>query len=57
MLNAKDILDLRVEFYDKFYLSSVPYMRLKFIKDGKVVSCWAKVYRGIALKHISENNV
>jgi cytoplasmic iron level regulating protein YaaA (DUF328/UPF0246 family) len=30
---------------------------MKFIKDGKVVSHWAKAYRGIILNTISKNNI
>ncbi len=30
---------------------------MKFIKDGKVVSHWAKAYRGIILKLLSKNNI
>ena len=30
---------------------------MKFIKDGKVVSHWAKAYRGIILKLIARNEI
>ena len=30
---------------------------MKFIKDGKVVSHWAKAYRGIILKLLAQNSV
>ena len=30
---------------------------MKFIKDGKVVSHWAKAYRGIILKLLSMNKI
>ena len=30
---------------------------MKFIKDGKVVSHWAKAYRGIVLNLIAKNNI
>ncbi len=30
---------------------------MKFIKDGKVVSHWAKAYRGIVLKLLSMNKI
>lgn len=30
---------------------------MKFIKDGKVVSHWAKAYRGIILRLLSQNNI
>ena len=55
---AKDeILDLRAGFYDKFYKPNKEYTTLKFIKDGKVVSHWAKAYRGIVLREIAKAGV
>ena len=30
---------------------------MKFIKNGKVVSHWAKAYRGIVLQKLAENNI
>jgi hypothetical protein len=56
-LKDEDILDLRAGFYEKFYKISKPYTTMKFIKDGKVVSHWAKAYRGIILQTISKNNI
>jgi len=53
-LEAEEILDLRAGFYDKFYKPTKPYTTLKFIKDGKVVSHWAKAYRGIVLREIAK---
>ena len=50
-------LDLRAGFYDKFYKPSSPYTTLKFIKNGKVVSHWAKAYRGLVLKETAINNI
>lgn len=52
-----EILDLRAGFYDKFYKPSKAYTTLKFIKDGKVVSHWAKAYRGIVLREIAKANI
>jgi len=52
-LKDEDILDLRAGFYDKFYKPTKNYTTLKFIKDGKVVSHWAKAYRGIVLREIA----
>lgn len=49
-----EILDLRAGFYDKFYKPTKPYTALKFIKEGKVVSHWAKAYRGIVLGEIAK---
>jgi len=52
-LENEDILDLRAVFYDKFYKPTKVYTTLKFIKKGKVVSHWAKAYRGIVLQKIA----
>jgi cytoplasmic iron level regulating protein YaaA (DUF328/UPF0246 family) len=56
-LAEDEILDLRAGFYDKFYKPSKPYTTLKFIKDGKVVSHWAKAYRGIVLREIAKAGI
>ena len=56
-LEDEEILDLRAGFYDKFYKPTKPYTTLKFIKDGKVVSHWAKAYRGIVLREIAKAGV
>lgn len=56
-LEDEDVLDLRAGFYEKFYKLSKPYTTMKFIKDGKVVSHWAKAYRGIILNNIAKNNI
>lgn len=56
-LAEEEILDLRAGFYDKFYKPSKPYTTLKFIKDGKVVSHWAKAYRGIVLREIAKAKI
>jgi cytoplasmic iron level regulating protein YaaA (DUF328/UPF0246 family) len=53
-LKDEDILDLRAGFYDKFYKPTKNYMTLKFIKEGKVVSHWAKAYRGLVLREIAK---
>ena len=53
----EDIIDLRAGFYEKFYKINKPYTTMKFIKDGKVVSHWAKAYRGVILKLIAINNI
>ncbi|MFA6192303.1 MAG: YaaA family protein [Sulfurimonas sp.] len=55
---AKDeILDLRAGYYDKFYKVTKPYLTLKFLKDGKTVSHWAKAYRGIVLRELAKHNI
>ena len=56
-LANEDILDLRAGFYDKFYKPTKPYTTLKFIKGGKVVSHWAKAYRGIVLREVANANI
>ena len=49
-IGEREILDLRAGFYDKFYIPKNPPVTLKFLKEGKVVSHWAKAYRGIVLR-------
>jgi len=56
-LEGKEILDLRAGFYDKFYKPSLPYTTLKFLKNGKVVSHWAKAYRGLVLRHLALHDI
>jgi cytoplasmic iron level regulating protein YaaA (DUF328/UPF0246 family) len=56
-LKEEQILDLRATFYNKFYKPSTPYTTLKFVKEGKVVSHWAKAYRGIVLHHLAKANI
>lgn len=50
-----DILDLRAGYYHKFYKPAHPVTTMKFIKNGKVVSHWAKAYRGIVLRHVAQH--
>ena len=57
ILSEEPYLDLRAGFYHKFYKPSTPYTTLKFIKDGKVVSHWAKAYRGIVLQMLAKNSI
>ncbi len=56
-LAKDDILDLRAGYYDKFYKLSKPYTTLKFLKNGKTISHWAKAYRGIVLREVATHNV
>jgi cytoplasmic iron level regulating protein YaaA (DUF328/UPF0246 family) len=56
-LAEDEILDLRAGFYDKFYKPKKAYTTLKFIKEGKVVSHWAKAYRGIVLREIAKAGI
>ena len=56
-LAEDEILDLRAGYYDKFYKISKPYTTLKFLKNAKSVSHWAKAYRGIVLREVAKNNI
>lgn len=56
-LTGNEILDLRAGYYDKFYKTTAPYTTLKFLKGGKVVSHWAKAYRGIVLREIAKHQI
>ncbi|RXJ65930.1 hypothetical protein CRV08_13945 [Halarcobacter ebronensis] len=56
-LKGEEIIDLRAGFYEKFYKLNLPYLTMKFIKDKKVVSHWAKAYRGIILNLMAKNNI
>ncbi len=56
-LSGNDVLDLRAGYYDKFYKPSKPYTTLKFLKNGKTVSHWAKAYRGIVLREIAKAQI
>lgn len=57
LLAQDEILDLRAGYYDKFYKITEPYTSLKFLKNGKSVSHWAKAYRGIVLKEIAKADI
>lgn len=53
-----EVIDLRAGHYEKFYkIKKANVLTFKFIKDGKVVSHWAKHYRGVLLKHLAQNNI
>ncbi len=56
-LENEDILDIRAGYYNKFYKPNKKYTTLKFLKDGKVVSHWAKAYRGMVLRECAINMV
>jgi len=47
------VIDLRASHYEKFYTVKKEYITCKFLKNGKVVSHWAKAYRGLLLKELS----
>jgi len=52
-----DILDLRAGYYEKFYKITKPYTTLKFLKNGKTVSHWAKAYRGVVLREVAKAQI
>jgi cytoplasmic iron level regulating protein YaaA (DUF328/UPF0246 family) len=52
-LKNEFIVDLRAGYYEKFYTLKQPFITMKFIKGGKVVSHWAKAYRGIVLRALA----
>lgn len=54
LIGENEILDLRAGYYHKFYKPTRPVTTMKFIKDGKVVSHWAKAYRGIVVRHLAQ---
>ena len=56
-IGDEDVLDLRAGFYEKFYTLKKPYITMKFLKEGKVVSHFAKAYRGRVLKELATANV
>lgn len=55
---GEEVIDLRAGFYEKFYkVKKANVLAFKFIKDGKVVSHWAKFYRGKLLQEIAKNDI
>lgn len=53
-----EIIDLRAGFYEKFYQpKQAKVLTFKFIKEGKVISHWAKYYRGKLLRQIALHNI
>lgn len=57
LIGEDEILDLRAGYYDKFYIPLKPAVTLKFLKGGKVVSHWAKAYRGIVLREAAKGQI
>lgn len=57
LIGEEEILDIRAGFYDKFYIPKQPITTLKFLKDGKVVSHWAKAYRGAVLREVAIHQI
>lgn len=54
LLQDEFVIDLRAGFYEKFYTLKQPYITMKFLKDSKVVSHWAKAYRGMILRDLAK---
>ncbi len=55
---GEEIIDIRAGYYEKFYkVKKANVLTFKFIKDGKVVSHWAKFYRGKLLQALANNNI
>jgi cytoplasmic iron level regulating protein YaaA (DUF328/UPF0246 family) len=52
-----EVIDIRAGYYDKYYKPVASTITYKFLKDGKVVSHWAKYYRGKLLQVIAQNNI
>lgn len=57
LLLDEQVLDLRAGYYDKFYKIKTPHITMKFIKNGKIVSHWAKAYRGIIAREMAIHNI
>ncbi|MCR4941238.1 MAG: YaaA family protein [Campylobacter sp.] len=51
------IIDLRAAFYEKFYEIKSEFYTFKFIKNKKVLSHYAKAYRGKVLKQLAINKI
>jgi cytoplasmic iron level regulating protein YaaA (DUF328/UPF0246 family) len=51
------VVDLRAGFYEKFYKIPFPYITMKFLKNGRSVSHWAKAYRGLVLRRMAEEGI
>jgi len=51
------VVDLRAGFYEKFYKTSTPCITMKFLKNGKSVSHWAKAYRGRVLREMAKRAI
>ena len=54
LLEDRLIIDLRASFYDKFYKPNKPFFSMKFLKNSKSVSHWAKAYRGMIAKELAK---
>ncbi len=50
LIGEREVLDIRAGFYDKFYVPKNRPVTMKFLKEGKALSHWAKAYRGKVLR-------
>lgn len=50
------VVDLRAGFYEKFYTPKTKRVSMKFLKDGKAVSHFAKAYRGLVARALAIYN-
>ena len=53
---GEEVLDLRAGYYEKFYKPRY-CVKMKFLKNGKVVSHWAKAYRGKIAREIAFHQI
>jgi len=53
-LDDKLIIDLRAAYYEKFYTPRSQVVSMKFLKNGKTVSHWAKAWRGLMLRSFAQ---
>ncbi len=56
-LKDKLIIDLRANYYKKFYKLEKYHITLKFLKDNKTVTHYSKAYRGEFLRLLATNNI
>jgi len=56
-LKDEIIIDLRAKHYEKFYIPKSEYIVFEFYKNNKQVSHFSKVYRGLALRYMAQNNI
>ena len=57
LVGEEELLDLRAGYYDRFYKPAGPYTTMKFLKNGRVVSHWAKAWRGRIVRQIALSGV
>lgn len=57
LIGEEEVLDIRAGFYDKFYVPKQSITTLKFLKEGKTVSHWAKAYRGKVLRELAIHQI